>query len=68
MFNIVKRRDFMLGQDVPTKQEAEKAHDNYGGEYVVVQTTEPERRDQHPSESQRHALGKAEAEAGRMKS
>jgi hypothetical protein len=25
MFNIVKRRDFMLGQDIPTWREAEEA-------------------------------------------
>jgi hypothetical protein len=37
MFNIVKRKDFMLGHHVPTKQEAEKLRDDYGGEYVVVQ-------------------------------
>jgi hypothetical protein len=44
IFNIVKRRDFMLGHDVPTKQEAEKLRDQYGGEYVVVQSLE---EDQH---------------------
>jgi hypothetical protein len=37
MFNIVNRRDFMLGQSVPTKREAEKARDDHDGEYVVVQ-------------------------------
>jgi hypothetical protein len=36
MFNIVKRRDFMLGKNV-SKEEAEKARDDYGKEYVVVQ-------------------------------
>jgi hypothetical protein len=36
MFNIVKRRDFMLGRNV-SKEEAEKACDDYGKEYVVVQ-------------------------------
>jgi hypothetical protein len=44
IFNIVKRRDFMLGHNVPTKQEAEKLRDQYGGEYVVVQSLE---EDQH---------------------
>jgi hypothetical protein len=56
MFNIVRRRDFMLGQDVPTKQEAEKVRDEYGGEYVVVQALE---EDQHPE------LTKQEAEKAR---
>ena len=36
MFNIVKRRDFMLVKDF-SKEEAEKARDDYGKEYVVVQ-------------------------------
>ena len=36
MFNIVKRRDFMLADDLPTRQEAEKVRDQYGREYVVV--------------------------------
>jgi hypothetical protein len=35
MFNIVKRRDFMLGQNV-SEQEAEKARDDHGKEYIVV--------------------------------
>jgi hypothetical protein len=38
MFNIVKRRDFMLAGDLPTKEEAEKLRDRYGAEYVVVET------------------------------
>jgi hypothetical protein len=38
MFNIVKRRYFMLGQDVLTRREAEKAIDDYGTDYVVVET------------------------------
>lgn len=38
MFNIVKRRYFMLGQDVLTRREAEKAIDDYGKEYVVIET------------------------------
>jgi len=38
MFNIVKRRDFMLAGDLPTKEEeAEKLRDRYGAEYVVVE-------------------------------
>jgi hypothetical protein len=38
MFNIVKRRDFMLGRNVPTKEEADKFCRGYGKEYVVVET------------------------------
>ena len=38
MFKIVKRRYFMLGQDVLTRREAEKAIGDYGKEYVVVET------------------------------
>jgi hypothetical protein len=55
MFNIVKRRDFMLGQDLPTKQDAEKALDNYGKEYVVIQTDEPRHHEQsvRPAETGR---------------
>jgi hypothetical protein len=40
MFNIVKRRDFMLGNDVATREEAAQAALDYGREYVVVQTQE----------------------------
>jgi hypothetical protein len=37
MFNIVKRQDFMLGQDVPTWQEAEELRlEKYGRNYIVV--------------------------------
>ena len=37
MFNIVKRRDFMLAQDVATEQEAEqRLRDQYGRDYIVV--------------------------------
>lgn len=39
MFNIVKRRDFMLGQNV-SELEAEKARDDYGRDYVVVRTSD----------------------------
>lgn len=38
MFNIVKRQDFMLGSDVPTKQEADQIAHDYGKEYVAVET------------------------------
>ncbi len=38
MFNIVKRRDFMLGRNVATKTEAEEAAQKYGAEYVAVAT------------------------------
>jgi hypothetical protein len=41
MFNIVRRRDFMLASDLPTKEDAEKLRENYGADYVVVETTEP---------------------------
>ena len=51
MFNVVKRRDFMLGQDLPTKQDAEKALDNYGKEYVVIRTDEPRHQEQSPTEN-----------------
>ena len=37
MFNIVKRRDFMLAHDVATEQEAEqRLRDQYGRDYIVV--------------------------------
>ncbi len=37
MFNIVKRQDFMRGQDVPTWREAEKLRlEKYGREHIVV--------------------------------
>jgi hypothetical protein len=42
MFNIVKRRDFMLGHDLPTRQEVEKMREQYGREYVVVSRTDSE--------------------------
>ena len=51
MFNIVKRRDCMLGQDLPTKQDAENALDNYGKEYVVIRTDEPRHQEQSPTEN-----------------
>lgn len=40
MFNVVKRRDFMLADDVATKEEAEKVARDYGADYVAVQTIE----------------------------
>jgi hypothetical protein len=37
MFNIVKRRDFMLANDTSTLQEAEQLLlTNYGRDYIVV--------------------------------
>lgn len=36
MFNIVKRRDFMLGQNVATEEEAEQAAREYGADYIAV--------------------------------
>jgi hypothetical protein len=37
MFNIVKRRDFMLADDLPTWRLAEEMRlRNYGHEYIVV--------------------------------
>jgi hypothetical protein len=43
MFNIVKRRDFMLGRNVLTEQEAEKLiEETYGADHIVVRAEEPE--------------------------
>ena len=37
MFNIVKRQDFMLGQDAPTWQEAEDLRlEKYGRDHIVI--------------------------------
>ena len=37
MFNVVKRRDFMLADDLPTLSEADQLRlEKYGREYVVV--------------------------------
>jgi hypothetical protein len=42
MFNIVKRRDFMLGQHAQTRQEAEKLlTEKYGKDHIVVEANEP---------------------------
>ena len=42
MFNIVKRRDFMLGQAAQTRQEAEKLlAEKYGRDHIVVAANEP---------------------------
>jgi hypothetical protein len=42
MFNSVRRRDFMLGQDLPTRQEAEKLlTEKYGKDHIVVEAGEP---------------------------
>jgi hypothetical protein len=41
MFNIVKRRDFMLGQHAQTRQEAEKLlAEKYGRDHIVVEAGE----------------------------
>jgi hypothetical protein len=38
MFNIVKRRDFMLGQHAQTRQEVEKLlAEKYGQDHIVVE-------------------------------
>ena len=43
MFNIVKRRDFRLGQDVATAQEAEqRLRDQYDCDYIVVNRADVE--------------------------
>lgn len=39
MFNIVKRRDFMLDQHLSTREEAEKAARDYGKDYVAVEVS-----------------------------
>jgi hypothetical protein len=57
MFNLVKRRDLMLGHDVPTQQEAEKLRDQYGKDYMVVQIpgeTQPSNRSAKPH--RRHSM------------
>jgi len=44
MFNIVKRRDLMLGQHAQTRQEAEKLlAEKYGQDHIVVEASEPSR-------------------------
>ena len=41
MFNIVKRRDFMLAGDLPTLEQAEQMLlDKYGRDYIVVKRTD----------------------------
>jgi hypothetical protein len=41
MFNIVKRRDFMLGQAAQTRQEAEKLlAEKYDQDHIVVEANE----------------------------
>jgi hypothetical protein len=48
VFNIVKRQNFMLGQDVPAWQEAEELRlEKYGKEYVVIQTCQPRDQEQN---------------------
>jgi hypothetical protein len=52
MFNIVKRRDFMLGQDVATVQEAEQwLRDQYDRDYIIVNraAVEPVKEPQSPT-------------------
>jgi hypothetical protein len=52
MFNIVKRKDFMLGQDVATAQEAEqRLRDQYDRDYIVVNRAdvEPVKEPQSPA-------------------
>jgi hypothetical protein len=42
MFNIVKRRDFMLGQPAQTPQEAEKLlAEKHGRDHIVIEANEP---------------------------
>jgi hypothetical protein len=56
MFNIVKRQDFMLGQDVPTWQEAEELRmQKYGRDHIVIirTDTDPEKE---PTPAARHAV------------
>ena len=44
MFNIVKRRDFMLASDTSTMQEAEQLLlAKYGRDYIVVNRADAER-------------------------
>lgn len=40
MFNIVKRCDFMLADDLPTSEAAERLRlEKYGHDYIVVSRT-----------------------------
>jgi hypothetical protein len=49
MFNIVKRRDFMLAEDTSTMQEAEQLLiTKYGPDYIVV-NRDAERIEEHSS-------------------
>ena len=42
MFNIVKRRDFMLGRPAQTRQEAEKLlAEKHGRDHIVIEANEP---------------------------
>ena len=44
MFNIVKRRDFMLADDVPSLQEAERIRsEKYDRDHLVVMRASTER-------------------------
>ncbi len=41
MLNIVKRRDFVLADDLPTLEQAEQMLlDKYGRDYIVVKRTD----------------------------
>jgi hypothetical protein len=41
MFNIVKRRDFMLADDLPTREETQRLCDEkYGLDHFVVETAQ----------------------------
>ena len=42
MFNIVKRRDFVLADDLPSIQEAEQLLEKYGLDYIVVSRVDTE--------------------------
>jgi|SRR5882724_3784905 len=48
MFNIVRRRDFLLGTNLPTRSEAQQICDEkYGSDHIVIETDEPPRRADH---------------------
>jgi hypothetical protein len=41
MFNIVKRRDFMLADDLPTREETQRLCDEkYGLDHFVIETAQ----------------------------
>ncbi len=53
MFNIVRRRDFVLADDLPSMQEAEQLLEKYGHDYIVVirADTEPGKEPKAPAVS-----------------